>query len=161
MQIVDRLKEIQGEMSVREFARALDVGSSTIHGYLCGRTPPVEIVVRVCERFNISPWWLMTGEGAKTRKKVAEIERIMDALDKNALAMEMVKLIVEMDEVELRALLGLADYHNSLRKRHDALDGVVRCLDMILERLSMPKYQNVSVALKESDKVTVNTDNSL
>jgi len=59
-----RLNIIMGDMSGREFAARLGKGTTTVHQYLKGRTPPADFIVLVCERFGVEPRWLLTGEGA-------------------------------------------------------------------------------------------------
>lgn len=56
-----RLKIIMGELSVRKFAAELGLSPTTVQEYLKGRTPPADFIVRVCERFRVDSWWLMTG----------------------------------------------------------------------------------------------------
>ena len=63
--IGNRLKLLQGDLSVREFADRLSISSSTLWQYLRGRTPPAEIIVRVCERYDVTAWWFLTGNGEK------------------------------------------------------------------------------------------------
>ena len=139
MRISDRLKEIQGKMSVREFAQALDISSSSIHGYLQGRTPPVEVIVLICGRFDVSPWWLLTGEGVKNRRRLAQFEEIVEALEKNDQLAVVVRQVMKMDPVALRALQGLVDYQAAMHVRCKALNGMVHYLDLILEKLGIAK----------------------
>ena len=66
--IESRLKKIKGKLSEREFAKRLGFASSTVRSYLEGRMPPADFIAKVCEVFNISEQWLLTGEGEITRK---------------------------------------------------------------------------------------------
>lgn len=36
---------------------------TTLQEYLKGRMPPADFIVRVCERLDINPWWLLAGKG--------------------------------------------------------------------------------------------------
>ncbi len=68
----DRLKkliEVTG-YSMRQFAKELGISPSTFHEYIKGRTPPADLLVRICERFNVSESWLLTGEGPMFRQEV-------------------------------------------------------------------------------------------
>lgn len=58
-----RLKIIMGGLSVRKFAERLEMSPTTVQEYIKGRTPPADFVVRVCERFGVDSWWLLTGDG--------------------------------------------------------------------------------------------------
>lgn len=50
-------------LSIRKFAGRLGLAPTTLQEYLKGRMPPADFIVRVCERFNVSPWWLLSGKG--------------------------------------------------------------------------------------------------
>jgi transcriptional regulator with XRE-family HTH domain len=50
-------------LSVRKFAERLDMAPTTLQEYLKGRMPPADFIVRVCERLEINPWWLLAGNG--------------------------------------------------------------------------------------------------
>ena len=67
----DKLKKIieATVYSMRQFAKELGISPSTFHEYLKGRTPPADLLVRICERFNVSETWLLTGEGPMFREK--------------------------------------------------------------------------------------------
>lgn len=58
-----RLKILMDDLSVRKFAERLGMAPTTLQEYLKGRMPPADFVVRVCERLEINPWWLLTGNG--------------------------------------------------------------------------------------------------
>jgi transcriptional regulator with XRE-family HTH domain len=63
--ISDRLKEIMGEASQREFAKSLNISPSTLWEYLNGRIPPADFIIRVCETYRICEHWLLTGQGGR------------------------------------------------------------------------------------------------
>ncbi len=78
----DRLKkiiQITG-YSMRRFAKEIGVSPSTLHEYIKGRIPPADLFVRICERFNVSEAWLLTGEGPMLKgqegPKVVDIKDI-------------------------------------------------------------------------------------
>lgn len=54
----NKLKIIQGSLSLGEFAKKLEVPKTTVHQYLNGRSFPFEFAVLVCERFGYSLEWL-------------------------------------------------------------------------------------------------------
>ena len=64
--ITDRLIQIKGRKSQREFAFSLNMSPSTLNEYIKGRTPSLELVARICRRFNVNANWLLTGIGPKT-----------------------------------------------------------------------------------------------
>lgn len=65
-----RLHNVQNSMSLREFARQLDISPSTLLTYLTvpGRVPSADLCVRICAQYNLSVLWLLTGEGPKLAK---------------------------------------------------------------------------------------------
>ncbi len=63
--ISERLRELQGDMSARKFARELDLKVTTLWEYLRGREPPASVIVSIARKLNLRAWWLLTGEGPK------------------------------------------------------------------------------------------------
>jgi hypothetical protein len=63
--ISERLRELQGEMSARKFAKELDLKVTTLWEYLRGREPPAAVIVTIARKLNLRVWWLLTGEGPK------------------------------------------------------------------------------------------------
>lgn len=136
MQIANRLKEIQGDLSVREFARELGFVHTTVHAYVQGsRIPTVEFIVRVCEQYDISPRWLLTGQGLKSCAKLARFERILAALDSDDCLAGVVEKLLDMDPLALKAIQGLIDYQATMLIRWKAMDRMVEYLDSMLEKL--------------------------
>ena len=74
---LDRLQEVKGKQSLRKFAEKLSMSTSTVAEYMKGREPPVSFVVRICERFEVSPSWLLLGTSADanraTSQEIAEV----------------------------------------------------------------------------------------
>ena len=133
--IKNRLKLLQGDLSVREFADRLSTSSSTLWQYLQGRTPPAEIIVRVCERYDVCAWWLLTGEGEKNNRKFREVTQLMELLYKNDLMLELVKRIAGLGDLEMGMLLGIADYLAALRGQQKDCKQCGEKLDLVLQRL--------------------------
>ena len=133
--ISHRLKLLQGDLSVREFADRLSISSSTLWQYLRGRTPPAEIIVRVCERYDVTAWWLLTGNGEKDYGKFREVTQLMELLYKNDLMLELVKRIAGLGDLEMGMLLGIADYLASLRGQQKDCKQCGEKLDLVLQRL--------------------------
>jgi len=65
MDITERLRELQGNKSLRDFAEEVDINQSTLHNYLRGRTPPANIVAHICRQLFVNPEWLLLGTGPK------------------------------------------------------------------------------------------------
>ena len=81
-EFLERLHKVRGDQSVRKFAKMLSMSSSTVAEYMNGREPPVSFVVRVCERFEVSPSWLLFGKSAQAEQ--AAIRETMDSSPKQA-----------------------------------------------------------------------------
>ncbi|KAB0665626.1 bacteriophage CI repressor [Oryzomonas japonica] len=60
--IENRLKIIQGKLSIGEFAKYLETPKTTVNQYLKGRPIPFDFAVLVCERFGKTLDWLATGK---------------------------------------------------------------------------------------------------
>ncbi len=68
-----RIKKIMGDLSVRKFAQEIRMSPTTVQEYVKGRMPSAEFVVRVCERYHLNSWWLLTGEGEEKQKATVGI----------------------------------------------------------------------------------------
>lgn len=64
MNISQRLKNIRGQISLKEFAETLGVHPNTITNYEKGRSPDSIFLTLVCEKYKVNPTWLLTGDGA-------------------------------------------------------------------------------------------------
>jgi transcriptional regulator with XRE-family HTH domain len=111
--IEDRLKEIMGTSSGREFANSLGKSSTTVNQYLHGRIPPADFIVLVCERHQVEPRWLLTGEGPKRMGEVPkahisevdeealevaldEADRLLESIGKRATSKQKTQLILAL-----------------------------------------------------------------
>lgn len=66
---VERLKEIRGDRSQREFGKEIGVFQQNIGRYESGQIPHLHFVMVLYEKEGIDPTWLITGTGSmKTRK---------------------------------------------------------------------------------------------
>ncbi len=72
-----RLKRAIGEQTIADFARLIDWHPETVRRYLAGDTrPPAEFLAKICQSLDISPDWLLLGNGPMLRR-----ERDATALD--------------------------------------------------------------------------------
>lgn len=62
----DRLKILQGDKSLRGFAKHLKTGVQTLSNYLNGRGVPLDFAVHVWRQTNCDFFWLTTGESPAT-----------------------------------------------------------------------------------------------
>jgi len=113
----DRLRQVRGKLTQEEISNQLDIHSITYGRYERGeRSPGVEFVEKVCRAFNISPTWLILGEGPMRLDEAAvpapapaaplnqELLRQVLAGVKKGLALK--RLVLSPDkEAELVALL--------------------------------------------------------
>ena len=66
--MINRLFELIAEFADGKqtvFAAKAGIPKGTFHGYLKGRTPQPEHLIRIRETFSISIDWILTGEGSK------------------------------------------------------------------------------------------------
>jgi Bacteriophage CI repressor helix-turn-helix domain len=63
LEFAQRLKTLQGDRKVVEFARFLEVNNSTLWNYLEGRIPPADFLAMVIKKTGVSGHWLLTGDG--------------------------------------------------------------------------------------------------
>jgi transcriptional regulator with XRE-family HTH domain len=111
--IGDRLKKIMEGSSGREFANSLGKSPSTVDQYLKGRIPPADFIVLVCERHQVEPKWLLTGEGPMRlgngpevlisridedllEAVIEESEELLDSLNRKATPKQRTQLILSL-----------------------------------------------------------------
>lgn len=120
-----RLKTLMGPLSVRKFAERLELAPTTLQEYLKGRMPPADFIVRVCERLDIDPSWLMTGKGEMKpdfRYKTADGGLVVGETKSNYPVLSdleemLLRIIKEGDVTKLAAVRGvLAVYDPGNRK---------------------------------------------
>lgn len=78
MTVGDRIREIRGYMSQRDFAQKLGISQSSISGYEKNtRSPDYDIIRKICSEFNVSADWIILG------KQTAERNENYALLEKN------------------------------------------------------------------------------
>jgi len=71
--IIDRLEEVRGKRSRERFAADADLSMATTRGWVGSdpKAPDLPQLMRICEKLNLSPSWLLLGKGPKF---LAELE---------------------------------------------------------------------------------------
>ena len=64
----ERLAEVRGERSQRQFARDLGVFQQNVNRYENGTTPHTDFLMTVATRENVSLDWLLLGKGRMRRR---------------------------------------------------------------------------------------------
>ena len=64
-----RIAEIRGNRSQRQFARELGVFQQNVHRYESGTTPHADFLITLALRENISLDWLLLGKGKMRRAR--------------------------------------------------------------------------------------------
>jgi transcriptional regulator with XRE-family HTH domain len=64
-----RLAEVRGERSQRQFARDLGVFQQNVNRYENGTTPHTDFLIRLAMQENISLDWLLLGKGRMRRSR--------------------------------------------------------------------------------------------
>lgn len=60
----ERIKQIRGKMTQKEFSQLLGITQRAVINYeISGRVPRKKILKSICEQFNVCEQWLLTGEG--------------------------------------------------------------------------------------------------
>ena len=67
-QLRDRLEEVRGQRSQRQFARELGVFQQNVNRYESGTTPHVDFLLTLALQENVSLDWLLLGKGRKHRR---------------------------------------------------------------------------------------------
>ncbi len=65
--IAERLTEVRGPRSQRQFARELGVFQQNVNRYESGTTPHTDFLIQVALREQVSLDWLMLGKGRMKR----------------------------------------------------------------------------------------------
>lgn len=64
MSLGERIKQVRGAISQKDFGDALGVSANTLRGYENDSVPPgADFVVRLCTRYNVDYSWLLAGAG--------------------------------------------------------------------------------------------------
>jgi len=67
--IPERLAELRGERSQRQFARDLGVFQQNVNRYENGTTPHTDFLLTVALKENVSLDWLLLGKGKMRRSR--------------------------------------------------------------------------------------------
>jgi transcriptional regulator with XRE-family HTH domain len=65
----ERLAEVRGDRSQRQFARDLGVFQQNVNRYENGTTPHTDFLITLCTKENISLDWLLFGKGRMRRPR--------------------------------------------------------------------------------------------
>lgn len=65
----ERLAEVRGERSQRQFARELGVFQQNVNRYENGTTPHTDFLITLSTKENISLDWLLLGKGKMKRSR--------------------------------------------------------------------------------------------
>jgi transcriptional regulator with XRE-family HTH domain len=65
--LAERLAQIRGVRSQRQFARDLGVFQQNVNRYESGTTPHADFLIRLALKENVSLDWLMLGKGRMKR----------------------------------------------------------------------------------------------
>jgi transcriptional regulator with XRE-family HTH domain len=63
----ERIAEIRGDRSQRQFARDLGVFQQNVNRYESGTTPHTDFLIRLAMQENVSLDWLLLGKGRMRR----------------------------------------------------------------------------------------------
>jgi len=63
-----RLAQVRGERSQRQFARDLDVFQQNVNRYESGTTPHTDFLIRLALKEHVSIDWLLLGKGRMRRR---------------------------------------------------------------------------------------------
>jgi len=63
----ERLAQIRGDRSQRQFARDLGVFQQNVNRYESGTTPHADFLIRLALKENVSLDWLLVGKGKMKR----------------------------------------------------------------------------------------------
>ena len=67
--ISERIAEVRGDRSQRQFARELGVFQQNVNRYESGTTPHANFLITLALRENISLDWLLLGKGKMRRSR--------------------------------------------------------------------------------------------
>ena len=65
--LADRIAQVRGERSQRQFARDLGVFQQNVNRYENGTTPHTDFLITVAMKENVSLDWLLLGKGKMKR----------------------------------------------------------------------------------------------
>ena len=82
MDLGNRIRQVRGSLTQRQFADKIGVAVYTYQTYEKGSIPNGKILLRIHERFNVNITWLLTGEGSPTPP--VESKQLMPAVSEAA-----------------------------------------------------------------------------
>jgi len=98
---VTRLNELRGSSSVSAFARRAEIPQPSMDKYLKGRSPSIEILIRLACRFGVTSDWLLgltddraPGAAVTTDARIAELEKKVIRLEGENSALQKALAIV-------------------------------------------------------------------
>jgi len=65
--LADRIAEVRGDRSQRQFARDLGVFQQNVNRYESGTTPHTDFLITLAVKENVSMDWLLLGKGKMKR----------------------------------------------------------------------------------------------
>ena len=69
MSLGERIKEVRGNMSQKDFGDKFGVTANTLRGYENDSVSPgADFIVRICKEYSIDYAWLLAGEGQRDQK---------------------------------------------------------------------------------------------
>ena len=162
MELGSRLKTLRGGLSQEEFSQRIGFNKNTIGNYERGeRTPDVVFVKTVCEKLEVSPEWLLWGQGPMRRGENAPSAphaAPAPALppDDDFKMTEMVTMTVEVLESETIYRTALA---SNIRAFHQAVRSE-RTLVQLEERIAVletreDRWAQIDARMAELEKENV------
>lgn len=76
-----RLRSIRGKISREKFSKIMEVGKNSLVRYENEeRNPDADFLASICEKFQISPQWLLFGKGQKTWVENPNAEHALNSI---------------------------------------------------------------------------------
>jgi len=123
--LCDRLLLVRGKMTQAEFARKMNVNPNTLRSYERGAAiPNLTFLARLCTEFDVSPKWILLGEGHIYNMQSNEASE-GDSYDYRQENEELKKYIKELEIEKEKAIQGYIDV---LESTSNARDNVMKAL---------------------------------
>lgn len=55
--------------NITKFAKNCGINPSTMHNYIQGRSPSVDVIIRICGAYGVNHKWLLTGDGPQFKNQ--------------------------------------------------------------------------------------------
>jgi len=76
MTIGERIRQIRGSISQKEFAVSIGVAQNTLGNYeRGGRTPNADIIIKITQNYDISFDWILLGTGPKKNTETFDLKQ--------------------------------------------------------------------------------------